>query len=122
MPDVAADVGPAVEGPLVGLLRAPAVVVHDERDDVDPVTHGRLELLRVHQESAVAVNGEHGRVRAAELGAESDGEREPEPAEIERREKGPRPRELQTIVPAGGRGAGVVVDDGGGRTRSPAPG
>src|SRR5205814_10522394 len=43
--DVAADVARAVEGPLVGLLGAPAVVVHDQRDGVDLVAHRRLDLL-----------------------------------------------------------------------------
>src|SRR5262245_27434993 len=89
--DVGADVAPVVEVLLVGLLRAPAVVVHHERDDVDAVPHGRLQLLSVHQKAAVAVDRDHGGLGTAELGAECGGKREAEAAEVERSEEGPRP-------------------------------
>src|SRR6185436_83902 len=85
--DVAPDVASFVEVPLVGLLRAPAVVVHHQRDDVDAVTHRGLDLLRVHQEAAVAVDRNDRSVRPAELGAERDRKREAETAEIERSEE-----------------------------------
>src|SRR5262245_12374884 len=51
--DVAADVAPSEEVLLVGLLRSPAIVVHHQRDHVDPMAHGGLELVGVHEEAAV---------------------------------------------------------------------
>jgi hypothetical protein len=117
--DVTADVARVVEVLLVGLLRAPAVVVHDDRHRVDAVAHGGLEVLGVHQEPAVAVDGDDGRLGAAELGAECDGEGEAESAEIERGEKRAGPREVQAIVAVGRCRARVERDDRLRRERAP---
>ena len=119
IPDVGADVPRLVEVPLVGLLRAPAVVVHHERDGGDPVAHRGLELLRVHQEAAVAVDGERRRLGAAELGPERRREGEAESAQVERGEKGAGPDEVEPVVAVGRRRAGVQRDDRVGRQRPP---
>src|SRR5262249_1501182 len=84
------------------------VVVHDQRDGVDAVPHRRLELLHVHQEAAVAVDGEHGRFRPRELGAERGGKREAERAEVERRQEAAWPRGVQAVGGGSGGGAGAA--------------
>ena len=75
------------------------------------VPHGGLELLRVHEESAVAVDREDRSVGTAELCAERLGEREAEAAEVERGQERARMREGEAIVAVRGRGAGVEGDD-----------
>ena len=75
---------------------------------VDAVAHGRFDLLSVHQETAVAVDGEDGRGGASELGAEGGRERKAEAAQIERREECSGPGEPQAIVAVSGCGAGVI--------------
>src|SRR5262245_3164048 len=92
--DVDTHVAPVVEVLLIGLLRAQQLLFHHESDGVEPWCTG-LELLGVHQETAVAVDGQHRRVGAAELRAQRRREREPEPAQVEPGEQRERPRELQ---------------------------
>src|SRR5439155_21029777 len=83
--DVTADVAPAIEVLLIGLLRSPAVVVHHDRHDPDAVPYRGLELLGVHQAAAAAVDRDDRRLRATELGAQRHGEAEAEAPEIQRR-------------------------------------
>src|SRR5215813_2738567 len=62
--EVAARLGPVGSGP------AP-VVAHD-RHDVDPVSHGRVQLHRIEAHRAVAVEHEDLTVRARHLGAQAE--------------------------------------------------
>ena len=119
VPDVRADVAPVIEVPLVGLLRAPAVVVQHQGHGGNAVPDRRLELLRVHEEPAVAVDRQRRRLGAAELGAERRRIGEPEAAQIERGEEGPRLIEVEPVVAVGGGGAGVERDDRVRRERAP---
>src|SRR5881628_3985091 len=96
--DVAADVAATVEVLLVRFLRSPTIVVHDERHDRDVVSDGGLELLGVHEKTPVPVDGDHRSLGTAELGAERGGKGEAQSAQIERREKRARLREVQAII------------------------
>jgi hypothetical protein len=58
-----------------------AGVLPDHVDDGRAQAHGRLELLAVHQEAAVAAHGHHPAVRVHELGGDRRRQREAHPRE-----------------------------------------
>ena len=57
-----AEVGELVDG-LLPADHSVGVVLQDEDDQVESEPHGRLELLGVHHEAAVAADGENPPVR-----------------------------------------------------------
>src|SRR6185295_4748845 len=68
--NVGADITAAEKVALVGLLRAPASVVHHDAHRVDAMRYRGADLAHRHAESAVAHQAQYRPVRTRELRAE----------------------------------------------------